>query len=876
MPHTEPHQQHQPLKMLLYPQQQQPQNQTSSPGSQQQQQSSQLPQGSRSRSYSESQKSSRAEKRKGRVFRQQSTTGVTTHNKSIDNNSTNSSSTGSTSYTNNLNQSTTNITNNTSTKTSSNITTSSATTNTNKSNSNSASNNINNNNSNSSSNISTNANQNGPSFVPHENSNIKENQYTDTNNNNINNHSKTSHSQSSSISSQVGSSTSTSTTPSLASNQNTRKLSLSSKDYNDSLSPITPLVYQNISNNISSTSSTVTTPLSSIDTYKHRNDRTETFSRLSTLPESVDDSLDTLLIISKKFLNFYNQFQLNLKSLNINMKLPELNFRVFLKVLDNVEKKLDETENFDQLTENINAHLSVSLINTMNDINEFIDNLRLYLKSNSLNLLSTRTIYFNLFSLFIELVNICKTIVPLSNTKNISYLNSSNHGSIISTHSSQRTQAQPSQFQATKPVSYTTVINRIPAPNPSNSSQSVLNRQPTLNRQNPTLERLDSELSSSSSNENSLNHDDEKLFDLITHIIETYHVVYTQINEAISKTANNLSGDISEFDDENRSLINSKVGELTQQCVFTTEQTRKVKHFLNMVKSNSINDIELNKNLFEQTNLLLKSIINILAAIKSAIEIIPSLNEVRSSLSILTKATKELTIKLESSNLKQSVLKNVPSNSILVEQPQLSSIPSMANFSYEVSNTSTLPQNTSLTSNSSLNTASVLSSSTSIPSNNSLQASQPLLSPTGQQQSKDSVAMRRLNKLRNIPDTNESAIRKMKQHVMNLELNSTKIATEQQQQQQQHHPLTVTTPLIASIGPAVANAVLPINSPLKSSTSFMPNSANISVSTNTIDNNTTRSECTTPNYFTENNKNSLAGSTIHNEYNPFDKLVPRQ
>lgn len=647
------------------------------------------------------------------------------------------------------------------------------------------------------------------------------------------------HSNSSSISSQVGSSTSSSTTPSISSNQTTRKFGFPLPTVGGVSSPeiVSPNMYSNVS------ASTIVTNPDSIASQdesikmKFRDNST----KLSTLPKKVDISLDTLLSMSKKFVFFHRQFLSTLESLNINISLSKTNFNVYLAVLDNVERKFVQ-KGHDQITESMKNHLTVSLINSMMDLKKYIENLKLYFRSNNLDVTisSLRMSYFTLFSLFIELTNICKAIVSFP-TRNISLTQNNQTASANSTASSLRN--NNSSMSKNKPPF---LINRVPAPNPQLSSQVITSRQPSLSRQHSKLDRQDSDLSISStqppdSSNNGANMDDDKLYDLITHTVQAAHVVYSQMNEAIAKSAvlvaenrnSEKENSNTESENEKSARVNNiavKVKELTNQCLASMEQTKKVEDCLNIVRNpnfNTSSDSEIHRNIYEQTNLFLKSIISILAATKSAIEDIPALNEVRSSLSILTRATKELTIKLESSSLKQSVLNNTPSTTSLVDQPNLSSIPSMGNFALDQQQ-------------------------------QQQQSLQGVQSPILQQQV-ESTTTRRMNKLRQIPEHNEHIMGTMKQHIMNLELNAGEMFNQPS--------LGVTTPLIASIGPAVASAVLPIKSPLKTTSTVNMNSTFNSTIDSTLNGSNTTNDSTTPLYFGD--------GSIQTEYNPFDRLVSR-
>ncbi|KAG0687374.1 hypothetical protein C6P40_002449 [Pichia californica] len=686
------------------------------------------------------------------------------------------------------------------------------------------------------------------------------------------------HSNNSSISSQVGSSTSTSTTPSISSNQTIRKFGFLNINTNNSINPtnnsgststfasvsspeiMSPNIHSNISlstiNSIDNTNNNSNTTnmntLQQIDESKFKFRSDSSFSKLSTLQEDTNsnnsnsnnsnnnnsNSLDTLLLMSKKFVFFHKQFLIGLESLNIkNLNFSMTNFNVYLTVLETVEKKLFQ-KGHDQITNSMKAHLTLSLINSMSDLQKFIENLKLYFKSNNLDtpLSSLRMTYFNLFSLFLELTNICKIIIPFS------------HRSIISSSNNLRNNS----INLKNKQNF--IINRIPAPNPQLPSQTIItsnqnsfdgitNRQPSISRQYSKLDRQDSDLSIASNSIDSSIISTDELYDLIGYTVQAAHVVFNQMNNAIAKSAilvsenKTLDPNSQDFERQNNSNSNNnnnnnnlnniviKVKELTNQCLASIEQTKKVENCLLIVKKNNSNssiELETQKNLYEQTNLFMKSIISILAATKMAIQDLPSLNDVRSSLSILTRATKELTIKLESSSLKQSVLNNVTSTTSLVDQPNLLSIPSMGNFNFD-------PQ----------------------------QIQSPTLESNNSNNNNNNI--RRINKLRQIPEQNENMIGTMKQYIKNLEINTSDLIINQSQA-----PLSVTTPLIASIGPSVANAVLPIKSPLKTSSANLNSTFISSQHSNltTIDGNL-QNGSTTP----------LHNGNIQNEYNPFDRLI---
>lgn len=573
------------------------------------------------------------------------------------------------------------------------------------------------------------------------------------------------HSQSSSISSQLGSSTST--TPSINSNLSTRKFSntqLTSPDLSSNYVP-----HAEVPPSVSSNA----------------------FSKLSTLTEIEDDKIpiQQLIKLAKRFALFYRQLVAIIQTIKIDLTPISKNFDVFVAVLENVEKKIDQKE-LPDIAETLSSHLTVSLVDSMSDIIKFIENLKLFFKSNDLNIsnFQLRLTYYNLFSLFVELSQLVQIIIPINNNK-----------PLFNQHYQHQQQL----------------------PQPQRLAKNKLAQQKNNLRQfSNKLDRQDSDPNNISGAENNSPIEDIHIFDLIGQTIQAAQAVFSQLNNAIAKSAVMVVEDGNE--NGNIGNISYKIKDLTNQCLNSMEQTKKVSVCLNMIKvpqnDHNLSENDLHKNIYEQTNLFLKSIINILATTKSAIDDLPALNNVRSSLSILTRATKELTIKLESSQLKQSVLNNTPSSTTLIDQPKLSSIPSIANI-------------------------------------------QPdhMMSPPSQN-SADLTSIRRANmKLRQIPEQNENL-----KNSMHLEIN-TSSSGYHSESTILPTPLSVTTPLIASIGPTVASQVLPMNSPLKPAHINLP-----AQSSQTIDNNLNNSTSTpvrTPQFMADGTQN---------EFNPFDRMFNRQ
>lgn len=563
---------------------------------------------------------------------------------------------------------------------------------------------------------------------------------------------------------------------------------------------------------------------------------------LSTLVETTPTKslpLSELVVLAKKFKLFYDHLLKTTAMLNTGVSVKFKSHAVFLATLESAEKT-PTTE------DSAATRLATSIVQCMSDLRIFIQNLKLTLIPMATAGLSEtlKSAYFAIFALFTEIVTIAKFIVPLAkplkktrkvgkraakasqrqaallqrkNSQTIqpvapSLSSSSSHLSFSAQQRSRSksslsqrqnpaplpTQKPPQQYPPSK-LKPSLSLNRMPAPNPNVSTQSLPVRQTTSRSSSGTV-RQDSDASMFNVAQEQLV-GDERLVESINNTIQSAQVVFSQVNSAISKsaisTAQAQNGDGPE---ETLDGIAQKVRDLTSNCMNSMEKTRRLKMALHSFKQRSQNATadELYQNLYETTNMFLKSIISILAATKGAIEDIPALNDVRSSLSILTRATKELTIKLETSSLKNSVVSNNPSNA--VEQPPLSSIPSMSTFHGNGPLSAVIqPSNMSFDVGNHPMSAGVV--------NNFPGGGMPRRQST-RIVSATSAQPPRIQR-QDVLET-KGSIDSMQQHIKSLQLQAGSKDTPVQT------PISVTTPLIASIGSAAASAVLPITSPLKS------------------------------------------------------------
>ncbi|KAG7732170.1 hypothetical protein KL929_002075 [Ogataea haglerorum] len=439
----------------------------------------------------------------------------------------------------------------------------------------------------------------------------------------------------------------------------------------------------------------------------------------------------------------YSEFTGVLRNLGISINTSTSSFNNFVSLYDFLNRRANDTD-ADTVHESLRTQLATQLVELLKDLRKIVDHLTF--PSHMIASLGTETIrmaYFSLFSLLVELTGICKILDPSFAPR------------------TQQKGPRPAQL-STAPLAPQKLrtqppkINRAPPTNPQHSQAiPVPQRQPSVHRQPlkvdtslPAVARQDSELSAISNVESTT--DNEKLYDIISFTTQAAHAVFTQLNDALAKSAistaqntqNSQTSQDADPDNQDLPNIAQKVKELTTYCMNSMEQTKRIKVVLNQTRGAQRLDEEQQKRLYEETNLFLKSIISFLAATKGALQDMPALNEVRGALSNLTRATKELTIRLEASVLKQSVTN-------ATDQPPLSSIPSVANF-----------QNGHFGQEASART---------VPS--------PL-----QSEKEDS----------------------MQQQVKSLQTSGLEHVAQ----------LPVTTPLVASIGPTAASVVLPVASPM--------------------------------------------------------------
>lgn len=540
---------------------------------------------------------------------------------------------------------------------------------------------------------------------------------------------------------------------------------------------------------------------------------------------------EQLLVLASKFNFIYKECIMLVRKLGLDttINLQVGSYQKFAALLDISHRKAASSTGKDGSTAqnaDSNSHkrcpdqfiapLSAALVTCMTDLRSLISSLDISPGSlhSGVEPEVLRMGYFTIYSLFIEMVNMYRILSPqMKILHRRTHSNKQIKGSPFAalgrskpislrrksvTISTSSFQSRVSGIQSTKPASQFSVGGASRPPLKVDTGSNSMRHQDSdlstvstfsdasqLNSAFTGVESLTS--SSTSVNVQGMGLiDDTKLYELISHTIQSAQVVFSQLNAAIAKSANSTAKK-SELDELNQPAeldhVGKKVKEMTMHCVASMEQTKRINATLIAVQSMDHTDGESQKRLYEETNLFLKSIINVLAATKGAIQDIPALNEVRGALSNLTRATKELTICLETSTLKKTVMKNTSSASNLVEQPSLSSIPSMTNFQYLTGQQQHRSRTPLRSSKPQITQISTMTRNTAPAAPTSAILSPRSLAKKTKVELMDGISMQ--------------------QHILGLKAASS-MHTERSPMKT---PLT--TPLAASIGPAAASAVLP-------------------------------------------------------------------
>jgi len=141
---------------------------------------------------------------------------------------------------------------------------------------------------------------------------------------------------------------------------------------------------------------------------------------------------------------------------------------------------------------------------------------------------------------------------------------------------------------------------------------------------------------------------DENLYRAIDIATSNAQVVFSELtkaiaNSAIASASNNSSTVISQS-------VAKQVKELTGICMTSMDITKRLKTKLITIRNNP--STQTKRGFWDDVNLFLKTIIQTFQSVKGIMQDLPILNEIRGSMSNLTKNTKDLTLLLEASSYK--------------------------------------------------------------------------------------------------------------------------------------------------------------------------------------------------------------------------------
>ncbi|KAG5417502.1 SOG2 [Candida metapsilosis] len=136
---------------------------------------------------------------------------------------------------------------------------------------------------------------------------------------------------------------------------------------------------------------------------------------------------------------------------------------------------------------------------------------------------------------------------------------------------------------------------------------------------------------------------DEKLYVTVESAISNAQTIFSELNKDVHKGASANASSVS-------SGVATKIKDLSNVCASSLEITKRLNTKLVTIRNEP--SYGTRKQFAEDTNQFLKSIVSILAAVKSIVVDIPILDDVRASMSSLTKTAKEVTYMLEISSYK--------------------------------------------------------------------------------------------------------------------------------------------------------------------------------------------------------------------------------
>ncbi|KAK6456810.1 RAM signaling pathway protein-domain-containing protein [Scheffersomyces xylosifermentans] len=167
---------------------------------------------------------------------------------------------------------------------------------------------------------------------------------------------------------------------------------------------------------------------------------------------------------------------------------------------------------------------------------------------------------------------------------------------------------------------------------------------------------------------------DEKLYVTIDSATTNASNIFSELSKAINKSA--LASATSANPVINANVAN-KVKELTNVCMSSMDITKRLKTKLITIRNNPS---QTSKKAFgEDINLFIKAMVQTLASVKGLVKDLPILDDIRASMSNLTKTAKEVTYMLELSSYRL-LATDAAANGSSQHPPPLVTIPSVSNL----------------------------------------------------------------------------------------------------------------------------------------------------------------------------------------------------
>lgn len=449
------------------------------------------------------------------------------------------------------------------------------------------------------------------------------------------------------------------------------------------------------------------------------------FKRLSVLPEEGISTSEKrvghedILTGSRKLLFTFTECQQNIRKMSslCSDKTVAVNIISLLYTvrshIDNLVEVLDQSENNNQVRDNLLVKLCVAIIAVFKEITMLLrKNFKSIFEGNDICFI--RMFYVTLLCSYTEMYNAWCLIAPenaeLSKKKKLGYSQSSNSShhfkhiptrqrsntvhritSNVSTNTQQSILQPPQQFvtltqQSAQSSGSSNLVQAVISGSPP---QSSLDLKPNVTEISPSGIQTDSSHSPKGkslqypspssvhvnpniacslhtpsesippSNGCVDNNIDKQLYHILNTVIGMANVIYSQLTQVIT-----------------RSAIAGKTKDLMDTCLQSMELSKTLKSRLSLITSSESETYQTTQEKFktwEDINAFLKSIISILANTKTIMKDFPVLNEVRPNLASLAKITKDVTVILDLSTYKGASTSTSSTQHVSIQQSSINS-----------------------------------------------------------------------------------------------------------------------------------------------------------------------------------------------------------